>query len=91
MFAFGTLSTFVITLAAVLQVAADGTHKNARRRHAGISSLEPEPEPVRNSTLVKRGQTFDNARFTMYYQKGNPGYCGQYHSDNDWVSCTCNL
>ena len=78
------LSTVAIALSSVFQGVAGDLHGSPRRRHAGISSIELKPD--QNGTLFRRGETFENARYTMYYQYGNPGSCGQYHSDNDFVS-----
>ena len=85
MLAFATLSTFVVALSTTLHAVAGSEHGAHRRRHAGVRSVE-QPELALNGTLEKRGQTFDNARFTMFYQNGVAGACGTVHSDNDWVS-----
>ena len=62
-----------------------GAHNAPRRRHAGINSLPTEPEHAQNATLLKRGQSFQNTRFSMYYpETGNQVACGGFYHNGDW-------
>ncbi|EKM52753.1 uncharacterized protein PHACADRAFT_198799 [Phanerochaete carnosa HHB-10118-sp] len=72
-----------LTLAAVVVAEIHGA---PGRRHADISSLHTERDPSQNGTLLKRGQTFQNVRFSRYSpQTGNQVACGGLYQDTDWV------
>lgn len=76
----------VLPTLAVAAVVVAETHGAPGRRHTGISSLHIEPGSSQNGTLLKRGQTFQNVRFSMYSpQTGNQVACGGLYQDTDWV------
>ncbi|CAO1620389.1 unnamed protein product [Jaminaea pallidilutea] len=37
------------------------------------------------ATPIERRDAHSGSRATWYKQNGNPGSCGQYHGDNDWI------
>ncbi|GJE93008.1 hypothetical protein PsYK624_091670 [Phanerochaete sordida] len=71
------------TFALAAAVAAR-PHDVAQHHHAAAGG--PHVDPAHNSTLLKRGQSFQSVRLSMYYpETGNQVACGGYYHDNDMI------
>lgn len=75
---------FTSSLLATLLLAALATaspHGSVLRHHTG-----EHVDPVQNGTVLKRGQSFQSVRLSMYSpQTGNQVACGGFFQDTDYI------
>lgn len=86
------LNKSILTTFALAAAVTARPHDVAPRHHAAVGG--PHVDPAHNSTLLKRGQSFQSVRLSMYSpETGNQVACRGYYHDSDMVCipsfCSC--